>query len=109
MAVPRGQKTRRYVDVIARWRDDGRIEPLSVCWPDGRSFQVDEIVGTPASDAFPDAPVCTQRYTVRIGGRLTHLYLERRTEGKAPPQLRWFVEVRPGHPLWSFGRLKAQE
>ena len=103
MAVPKGQKVRRYVDVIARWRDDGRVEPLAVCWPDGRSFQVDEVIGTPASDTFPDAPTRTQRYTVRIGGRVTHLYLERRIEEK-DARLRWFVEMRPETPLWFFGR-----
>ena len=103
MAVPKGQKVRRYVDVIARWRDDGRIEPLAVCWPDGRSFQVDEVVGAPISDTFPGAAVHTQRYTVRIGGHTTHLYLERRSEGKGA-QLRWFVEMRPDTPLWVFGK-----
>ena len=106
MVTPQGQKTRRYVDVIARWRDDGRIEPLMVCWPDGRSFQVDEVIGSPASDTFSGAPVHTQRYTVRIGGRVTHLYLERRAEGKGAG-VRWFVEARPGFPTWSFGRLSS--
>ena len=93
------------MDVIARWRDDGRIEPLTVCWPDGRSFQVEEVLGEPASDTFPDAEVRTLRYTVRIGGRVTHLYLERCGEGDSS-QVRWFVEMRPGHPPWVFGRVR---
>ena len=105
MATAKGQKTRRYVDVIARWRDDGRIEPLSVCWPDGRCFQVEEVIGEPASDTFPDAERHTLRYTVRIGGRVTHLYLERvGGKGREASQLRWFVEMVPGHPPWVFGR-----
>ena len=40
MSLPDLHTTRRYVDVIARWRDDGSIVPLSVCWADGRTFQM---------------------------------------------------------------------
>ena len=111
MSEAKGQTQRRYVDVIARWRDDGRIEPLSVCWPDGRSFQVDAVIGKPAGDTFPDAAVHTLRYTVRIGGRTTHLYLERTaaTAHTAEPQLRWFVETRPEQPLWLFGSARSPQ
>lgn len=102
MAKARGRRTRRYVDVIARWRDDGRIDPLSVCWPDGRSFQIEEVLGAPAANAFPQADACTLRYTVRIGGHVTQLFLER--DGARPGEARWFVELRPGAPPWVFGR-----
>lgn len=81
---------KRYVDVIMRLRDDGRAIPLSVCWDDGRTFRIDEIIGDPVSSAAPAAASCTLRYTVRIGVRITHLFLERDAEDRSAP-LRWFV------------------
>ena len=81
---------KRYVDVIMRVRDDGRVIPLSVCWDDGRTFRIDEVLGDPASNAAPTATACTLRYTVRIGAHTTHLFLERDVEDADAP-LRWFV------------------
>ena len=81
---------KRYVDVIMRVRDDGRVIPLSVCWDDGRTFRIDEVLGDPASNAAPSAAACTLRYTVRIGAHTTHLFLERDAEDADAP-LRWFV------------------
>ncbi len=95
--------SRRYVDVIARCRDDGRIVPLVVCWDDGRTFQVDRVVGSPVSDRPAGTPGRTLRYTVVVGRKLTHLYLERGEEG-AKDALRWYVEPAPELPPWRFGR-----
>ena len=94
-------RERRYVDVIARWRDDGRITPLSVCWPDGRTFQVELVLGEPAANAFADADSRTLRYTVRVEGRITHLFMEK--TGGSQPALRWYVEALREKPLWRFG------
>ena len=89
--VPRGSSAgKRYVDVIMRVRDDGRVIPLSVCWDDGRTFRIDEVLGDPAANAAPTATVRTLRYTVRIGAHTTHLFLERDAEDPSAP-LRWFV------------------
>ena len=56
---------KRYVDVVARIREDGSFEPLSVAWRDGRSFKVTEIVEAgefrPGSDGY-----FTARYRIRI-------------------------------------------
>ena len=76
MSLPDSHTTRRYVDVIARWRDDGVITPLSVCWPDGRTFQIERVIGQPIANSFSDKGTRTLRYTVQIGNRETHLYLE---------------------------------
>lgn len=100
--MPEGHRERRYVDVIARWRDDGRITPLAVCWPDGRAFQVDRVLGGPSANAFAGADSRTLRYTVQVEGRVTHLFLER--EADPSPTLRWYVEPLREKPLWRFGR-----
>lgn len=84
---------KRYVDVVARMREDGSFEPLSVAWRDGRSFKVTEIVEAgefrPGSGGY-----FTARYRIRIGDRRTRLYLEQRLnrpETGLPPTVRWWV------------------
>ncbi|CCY05786.1 uncharacterized protein BN494_00245 [Eggerthella sp. CAG:1427] len=104
MSMPDSHTTRRYVDVIARWRDDGAIVPLSVCWPDGRTFQIEQVIGQPISNSFPGEGVRTLRYTVQIGSRKTHLYLEQEVTAKGSTD-RWYVEALPYHAPWYFGRL----
>ena len=103
MVAPSMNKERRYVDVVARWRDDGLVVPLAVCWPDGRTFQIDEVLGSPAANAFSSASEITLRYKVRVGGRVTNLFLEK--SGDARSTFRWYVEALPGRPPWRFGRL----
>lgn len=104
MSLPDSHTTRRYVDVIARWRDDGVIMPLSVCWPDGRTFQIDRVIGNPIANSFPGEGVRTLRYTVQIGNRETHLYLEQEVTAKGSTD-RWYVEALPHHTPWYFGRV----
>lgn len=104
MSLPDSHTMRRYVDVIARWRDDGLIVPLSVCWPDGRTFQIRQVIGNPISNSFPGKGTRILRYTVQIGNRITHLYLEQETTDKGNVD-RWFVEALPYYAPWYFGRL----
>ena len=84
---------KRYVDVVARIREDGSFEPLSVAWRDGRSFKVTEIVE--AGEFYPGFDdLFTARYRIRIGDRRTSLYLEQRLnrpETGMPPTVRWWV------------------
>ena len=84
---------KRYVDVVARMRKDGSLEPLSVAWRDGRSFKVTEVVE--AGEFSPGFHGCfTARYRIRIGDRRTSLYLEQRLnhpETGMPPTVRWWV------------------
>lgn len=100
--LPAGTKTRKYVDVIARWHESGRVEPMSICWPDGRTFQIDQVIGKPASSAFENAPARILRYVVRIGTRTTHLFLEINTR-EGVTCARWFVEALPARQPWRFG------
>lgn len=84
---------KRYVDVVARMREDGSMEPLSVAWRDCRSFRVTEVVEAGEfRPGFDD--VFTARYRIRIGDRKTSLYLEQRLnrpETGLPPSVRWWV------------------
>lgn len=37
---------KEYVDVVAHFTKGGDFEPIAVCWKDGRTFPIDEIVET---------------------------------------------------------------
>lgn len=102
---PAGEFVKHYVDVIMRLRDDGRIVPLSVCWDDGRTFHIDQVLDGPISNAPRSANRRTLRYTVRIGRRRTNLFLECEAGEGAPiatRALRWYVEVPEGMPLYRY-------
>ena len=102
---PAGAFVKHYVDVIMRLRDDGRIVPLSVCWDDGRTFHIDQVLDGPISNAPRSANRRTLRYTVRIGRRRTNLFLECEAGEGAPiatRALRWYVEVPEGIPLYRY-------
>lgn len=102
---PTGAFVKHYVDVIMRLRDDGRIVPLSVCWDDGRTFHIDQVLDGPISNAPRSANRRTLRYTVRIGRRRTNLFLECEASEGAPiatRTLRWYVEVPEGMPLYRY-------
>lgn len=86
---------KRYVDVFMRLTDEGRFDPLIVMLPDGRAFPIAEVLDRGSfGPAFRG--VSTARYRVRIGSRVTNLFLERHvfdaTLGK-PPVVRWWVEA----------------
>lgn len=85
--TPRRRKL--YVGLDARVTDEGRIDPLVVCWPDGRRFPIDEVVDR-GSFGRPLKGVSTARYTVRFGRRLACLYLERDERGGRSVD-RWWV------------------
>lgn len=102
---PAGAFVKHYVDVIMRLRDDGRIVPLSVCWDDGRTFHIDQVLDGPISNAPRSANRRTLRYMVRIGRRRTNLFLECEAGEGAPiatRALRWYVEVPEGMPLYRY-------
>lgn len=103
--VPAGGLVKHYVDAIVRVRDDGRIVPLSVCWPDGRTFHIDCVVAGPIANAPRAAEHRTLRYTVQIGRRRTNLFLECDAAQDASADaraMRWYVEVPEGVPLYRY-------
>lgn len=84
---------REYVDVITRIGRDGVIEPVCVCWRDGRSFPIDEVLETGTFGARANGRR-QARYRVRLGNHETELYLEKAdaVAGLGRPEtLRWWV------------------
>lgn len=73
-----------YVSVLARFEPDGRLVPLTVIWEDGTRYEVDKVLDVRRAASLK-AGGCGMRYTVRIGGKETFLFLEID---------RWFVERR---------------
>lgn len=71
-----------YVEVTAKFTQDGAIIPLKILWNDGTSFFVDKVL-----DVRPAASLKAGgagiRYTCRINMVETYLFLEEK---------RWFVE-----------------
>lgn len=86
---------KRYVDVFMRITDEGRFDPMIIMWPDGRTFEIAEIIER--GNFGPSyRGVSTARYRVRIGSRETNLFLERRTYDTSlgkPPVERFWVEA----------------
>ncbi len=72
-----------YVEVAAVFSPDGQILPRQIRWEDGTLFPVDRITDIRRA-AATKAGGCGLRYTIRIGGRQTYLFLD---------EDRWFVEA----------------
>ena len=84
---------KQYVEVVVRWHDDGRIVPLTVIWPDGRSFRIDEVVGDPIRRATRKVGGNGMRYTIKINGKTRYLYLEDDGQSIIDTRARWYVEL----------------
>ena len=72
-----------YVEVAAVFSPDGQILPRQIRWEDGTVFAVDRVTDIRRA-AATKAGGCGLRYTIRIGGRQTYLFLD---------EDRWFVEA----------------
>lgn len=84
---------KEYVDVVARFGRDGDLEPVVVCWKDGRSFAIDEVTEMGRFGSMQRGRQCAC-YRIRFGGHETRLFLERQQSKPAigePEQLRWWV------------------
>lgn len=77
----RGRR-KRYVEVVARHFEDGKLVPLTVAWDDGRVFAIDRVLDVRQAASLKVGGMGT-RFIVRIGSRTTCLFFE------GP---RWFVE-----------------
>ena len=76
------QYQKAYVSVIAQFGREGKILPLQIEWEDGRVFCVDRVLEIRPAASLK-AGGHGLRYTCRIAGRQTYLFLE---------ENRWFVE-----------------
>ena len=75
-----------YVDVNENRLKDGRIVPLSFVWEDGNRYKINKILGVRPAASLK-AGGAGLRYTVRVGDRETHLFLEEDKTGA-----KWFME-----------------
>lgn len=81
------QPEKVYVEVTARFTSDGRMEPLSLVWEDGRTFRIDRVLSRQRM-ASRKAGGVGILYLCRVGGSVIHLYYEE--------NYRWFTERRAG-------------
>lgn len=80
--MPEPSKMKVYVEVTAVFRQDGRLTPLSFVWEDGRRYEIDRILDVTQAASLK-AGGLGMRYTCRVQGRETFLFLE---------EDRWFME-----------------
>ena len=72
---------KRYVDVIVKQSRNGMIEPLYLCWENGKKYKIDRILNKEKRASVVGG--CGLRYACMIQGSLRYLYLEKD---------RWFIE-----------------
>ncbi|NTV89202.1 MAG: hypothetical protein HGA22_02390 [Clostridiales bacterium] len=72
-----------FVEVNCAWTKDGQIIPRQIIWEDGQSFEIDKVLETKRAASLK-AGGQGLRYTCRIGGNQTYLFLEDNSK--------WFVE-----------------
>ncbi len=72
-----------YVEVAAVFTPDGKVIPRQIRWEDGTLFSVDRVLDIRQA-AATKAGGCGLRYTIRIRGKQTYLFLD---------EDRWFVEA----------------
>jgi hypothetical protein len=77
-------REKRYVKVISKTDEEGRVTPLSIIWEDGRTFAIDRVLDRRRASSLKTGGTGI-RYTIRVGGSETYLYHE---------NPRWFVEAK---------------
>ena len=73
-----------YVDVIAKFSRDGHLNPQAIIFEDDIRYEVDRVLDRRQAASLK-AGGTGMRYTVRIGGVETYVFLE---------ENRWFVEAK---------------
>lgn len=76
------RREKRYVEVIARFDEDGGLTPLRVIWEDGVCYEIDRVLDRRRAASLKVGGI-GMRYLVEIGGKRTYLFYE---------EPRWFVE-----------------
>ena len=88
---------KQYVDVLLRNTSNGEDVPYAVCWVDGRTFYIDEIINT---TLIPKMPIGSwawaRRYEIRLADHVTNLTMEYYEDNQAKGELsytRWWVDA----------------
>ena len=76
-----------YVDVTARFTNDGRLIPTSVIWTDGHVYDIQRVTDVRRAASLKAGGV-GMRYTCVIDGKDMHLFYEDNNL--------WFVEGKAG-------------
>lgn len=76
-------KVKVYVEVTARFTNDGKLFPESITWEDGRRYEIDRIKKCERC-ASRKAGGAGLLYTCMISGKECHLYYEE--------NYKWFME-----------------
>ena len=76
--------SKKYVEVTAVFTADGQVMPRTIHWDTGTVYEVDKVLDIRRA-AATKAGGCGLRYTCRIRGQQTYLFLD---------EDRWFVEAR---------------
>lgn len=71
-----------YVPVVVEYAADGGLKPVSFVWEDGTRYEIDRVLDVRRAASLKAGGMGT-RYTCRVRGRQTYLYLE---------EDRWFME-----------------
>lgn len=89
---------KRYVDVLVRNTVDGQQIPYAVCWVDGRTFRIDEVIEVhgawPSTSCDESKFAWVTRYDIRMGHHETEIYQERYPDNPNQGEgayVRWWV------------------
>ena len=77
-------REKKYVPVIVRFDETGRLRPILIEYSDGRKFVIDKVLDVRRA-ACESAGGVGDRYTVRIQGKESYLWFEKN---------RWFVAAK---------------
>ena len=78
------QREKKYVPVIVRFDENGKLRPLIIEFEDGRKFKIDKILDV-CRAACQSVGGVGDRYTCQIQGKESYLWLEKG---------RWFVALK---------------
>ena len=79
------RRIRKYVPVVLRVNEDGKIRPLVVEFDESHKYAIDDVLDV-RRVACQSAGGVGDRFTCRICGKEAYLWLE---------QGRWFIAVKP--------------
>lgn len=74
--------SKKYVSVIAKFNEEGKITPLALVWEDGRNFNIDRVTDIRKSASLKAGGIGL-RFTCFIRGKQVYLYKD---------EDKWFIE-----------------
>lgn len=86
-----GSAYKAYIEVAARFKSDGTMEPTAIVWENGISYEVDRVISVRPGYAAK-AGGQGDRYVVQVNGHQTCIYFERSTNITGKVIGRWFAE-----------------